>query len=134
MRYVVRATNLPEDDFVRGYLECAEWCGIMSISENDATGESGQQALELSVSPRWTFRSLERAKGDCDDFRSDAGDLLDEWEDSQAGHDFWLTRNRHGAGFWDRGREHGEELSDMARPYGESYVDFDPDSETLELV
>ncbi len=21
--------------------------------------------------------------------------------DAQAGHDFWLTRNRHGAGFWD---------------------------------
>jgi hypothetical protein len=36
--------------------------------------------------------------------------LLDEecpeWrnlEPGQVGHDFWLTRNRHGAGFWDRG-------------------------------
>lgn len=26
------------------------------------------------------------------------------WADpAQVGHDFWLTRNHHGAGFWDRG-------------------------------
>lgn len=36
----------------------------------------------------------------------------------QAGHDFWLTRNRHGDGFWDRGLgERGERLSDAARVY-----------------
>lgn len=26
---------------------------------------------------------------------------------ARAGHDFWLTRNGHGAGFWDRGLPHG---------------------------
>ena len=36
------------------------------------------------------------------------------------GHDFWLTRNRHGAGFWDRGLgELGERLTEACRPYGE---------------
>lgn len=25
--------------------------------------------------------------------------VYDSYEDSQAGHDFWLTRNDHGAGF-----------------------------------
>ena len=29
--------------------------------------------------------------------------------DSQAGHDFALTRNRHGAGFWDRPEMYGVE-------------------------
>ncbi|KKL49145.1 hypothetical protein LCGC14_2318420, partial [marine sediment metagenome] len=39
---------------------------------------------------------------DCDRFRELAGDLLDESSDPTAGaHDFWLTRNGHGAGFWD---------------------------------
>ena len=35
------------------------------------------------------------------------------------GHDFWLTRNRHGAGFWDRGLGAlGETLSKMAKVHG----------------
>lgn len=36
-----------------------------------------------------------------------------------AGHDFWLTRNGHGAGFWDRGLgEVGDKLSEACEPYG----------------
>src|SRR5215213_9921810 len=39
---------------------------------------------------------------------------------SQAGHDFWLTRNRHGAGFWDRGLgDLSNRLSDASKVYGE---------------
>lgn len=38
----------------------------------------------------------------------------------QIGHDFILTRNRHGAGFWDRGLgERGDRLTDAAHAYGE---------------
>ena len=29
----------------------------------------------------------------------------------QAGHDFWLTRNGHGAGFWDRPELYGEDVA-----------------------
>jgi hypothetical protein len=37
----------------------------------------------------------------------------------QAGHDFLLTRNGHGAGFWDRGNgDLGDRLADAARVYG----------------
>jgi len=40
---------------------------------------------------------------------------------AQHGHDFWLTRNRHGAGFWDRGYgDLGKDLTDKAHTYGES--------------
>lgn len=44
----------------------------------------------------------------------------------QIGHDFWLTRNGHGAGFWDRfmrgvGADFGRHLTDTAKPYGESH-------------
>ncbi len=28
-------------------------------------------------------------------------DTLEPFDSRMAGHDFWLTRNRHGAGFWD---------------------------------
>ena len=44
----------------------------------------------------------------------------------QVGHDFWLTRNHHGAGFWDRGNgAAGDELSKLCHPYGESYLHID---------
>lgn len=37
----------------------------------------------------------------------------------QFGHDFWLTRNGHGAGFWDRGLGGlGDTLTKWAEPYG----------------
>jgi hypothetical protein len=43
------------------------------------------------------------------------------YDDGQAAHDFWLTRNGHGAGFWDRGLgEVGDELTANAKPFGES--------------
>lgn len=39
------------------------------------------------------------------------------WE--LAGHDFWLTRNGHGAGFWDRGLgELGERLTVASKTFG----------------
>lgn len=41
-----------------------------------------------------------------------------EWTEEQLAHDFWLTRNGHGAGFWDRGLESGDILSNWAKIYG----------------
>ena len=39
--------------------------------------------------------------------------------EAMLGHDFWLTRNGHGAGFWDRGLgELGEQLSDACKTFG----------------
>ena len=34
-------------------------------------------------------------------------------------HDFWYTRNGHGAGFWDGDYENGEVLTDIADSFGE---------------
>jgi hypothetical protein len=68
--------------------------------------------------------TLTRMARSCDVFRAEAGDLLDGIDEAQAGHDFWLTRNRHGAGFWDRGLGWvGEELTRKAHTYGERYLE-----------
>lgn len=49
------------------------------------------------------------------------GDLLNGIDPGQAGHDFWLTRNGHGAGFWDRGHgQQGDDLHKWAKSYGEA--------------
>lgn len=55
------------------------------------------------------------------DLTSEAVTGVAHYTADQAGHDFALTRNHHGAGFWDRGLgEHGGRLTANAEPYGES--------------
>ena len=42
-------------------------------------------------------------------------------QDGRAGHDFWLTRNHHGAGFWDGDwpEPQATALTDAAHAFGE---------------
>jgi hypothetical protein len=90
------------DTILQAYLVCALW------SSNDEDGEpldSNFTVDDFSVS------FTEQAKKDIKDFVELAGDMLNDWEESQIGHDFWLTRNGHGAGFWDRDLPYGKELS-----------------------
>lgn len=52
--------------------------------------------------------------------------------DSQIAHDFWLTRNGHGAGFWCRGTEElGERLTELSQEYEERHLYLN--DETLEI-
>lgn len=45
------------------------------------------------------------------------------YEASHIGHDFWLTRNGHGAGYWDRGLgKIGDQLTDIAKTFGEAVL------------
>ncbi len=54
-----------------------------------------------------------------------AGARLKGIDDEMIGHDFYLTRNHHGAGFWDRGLgERGESLTKLAHTFGETDYEF----------
>ncbi len=61
---------------------------------------------------------------DCAKFISENDTLLHDGgkEPDQAGHDFWLTRNGHGAGFWDGDwpEEIGKKLTAAAKKFGET--------------
>ncbi|HKU17678.1 MAG TPA: hypothetical protein VJP80_00215 [Candidatus Saccharimonadales bacterium] len=101
--------------FTLAYMEAALW-----FSTNEA-GDSLDGLSTKALAPE-TRREMIR---DCRDFYRNQLILLREtierrdaaWE--LHGHDFWLTRNRHGAGFWDRGYgSAGEALSAAARVYG----------------
>lgn len=80
------------DAFTSAYIECALWS---SITENGhpVDDECGIEDIEDD--------SLKAMVEDCKAFQTAYGELFDGVE-SQAGHDYWLTRNGHGAGFWDR--------------------------------
>lgn len=69
--------------------------------------------------------TAQQMREDVTDFVNANAALLKEsgQSEEQIGHDFWLTRNGHGAGFWDRGLgEVGDKLSDACKPYGGVYL------------
>jgi len=152
-QYVVRAVNLPADPFTRGFLECAEWAGL---SDSDAyceacglEAETGgecedcgadifttREAFEDCAAPRWSPGSLTRAAEDCEAFKRDNAADLEGADMAQAGHDFYLTRNRHGAGFWDGDypKDVGDRLTAACRPYGETYEWFNTTTGMIETT
>ncbi len=91
------------------YLNCALWS---STDDNDNPLDENYDIDDIDQSAK--DESLEDING----FLDIAGTLLDGQTDEQIGHDFWLTRNGHGAGFWDRGLEHGDELTKLCEPFG----------------
>jgi len=111
-----------EEDFIIGYLEAAEWCGI-----HDANEDAEEMASERDVDFTWDRDTAHEAAMDCLDFLATAPEGgIPEYghpvysDANLAGHDFWLTRNGHGAGFWDRGLgDLGKALTEHCKPYGE---------------
>ena len=107
------------DAFTIAYLECALW------SSTDESTPSGGQPMDNNYSlDDCTQAFLRQAAADCLVFQRDnEADLNCEGSQStvHAGHDFWLTRNRHGAGFWDGDwpDAEGKRLTDAAHAFGE---------------
>lgn len=109
-------SNQNTRDFVIAYFECALW----SSTEWDEEGNAGEP-LDANYGIDDIHPVTKRAgMRDCISFVTVYGDLLDQVGDyASHGHDFWLTRNHHGAGFWDRGYEEiGEQLTKAAKGYG----------------
>lgn len=105
------------DKFTLAYIECALW----SSTDND--GNPLDDNCSADDIEQDTFRQME---DDCKDFQESNNELLMKaychnagYSEDYAGHDFWLTRNGHGAGFWDRGLgDIGKELTEAAKAYG----------------
>lgn len=103
------------DIFTQHYLAAALW-----LASGDTDAETNA-ICNTSVEDLPAV-TREAAQHDCLGFREAAGALLEGIPDEQAGHDFYLTRNRHGAGFWDREQipeKHGAELTALAHAAGE---------------
>lgn len=95
---------------LNGYLEAALWTDEEEV---------GPGNIEDDISSDAKIDAYQDVKK----FMLQAGDLIDNLDPSQVGHDLWLTRNGHGAGFWDRGLgDVGEKLSDIARGMGSKHM------------
>jgi hypothetical protein len=97
--------------FIRGYTTAALWSTFDEY-----------YSLELAEATKEAFRA------DCIKFVSENLENLNKYKvhmenpawsgEEMAGHDFLLTRNRHGIGFWDRGAgEVREKLTEAAHKY-----------------
>lgn len=102
--------------FFQAFVEAALW------SSSDINNEDSDISLEnenysIEDIDKNTLVSLEK---DCRSFFDDNYSLIkDNLE--RAGHDFWLTSNRHGAGFWDGDweKEIGRKLTEESHNYSE---------------
>jgi hypothetical protein len=118
------------NDFERGYIEAALWSS-MDNSDPNTGGDPLDSNYDIEdISPE----AMERIRKDCAEFQKINANLLEEYyqrmgsynehsAESRAGHDFWLTRNGHGAGFWDRTELKegglGKKLTEAAHKFGE---------------
>lgn len=119
--YAIELAGANIDAMVTGYLECQLWVQ----SDMDRAGDTGEPMLDANY--------------DIDDIDTDYVDavrdelralvavhpiavrmFLSHYDAAQFGHDFYLTREHHGAGFWDRGLpgELGRYLTDIAHAAG----------------
>lgn len=111
------------DEFKDAYIEA------MFFSSTDESDEQGGEPLdknydESDISPEL----MKKINEDCKDFIAENYEYIkDDLE--RAGHDFWFTRNGHGAGFWDGdwefevdGNNAGKHLTEASKAYGELNV------------
>lgn len=103
-----REREVNMDTFTAAYVDCALW-----VFELDGLGIDLPDGLQ------------EQAEEDCKAFQESnwqdlAGKFHSEEGTARAGHDFYLTRERHGAGFWDGDYPHdvGSRLTESAQAYG----------------
>jgi hypothetical protein len=100
-----------ETDFYNGYIEALVWSSTPDGDEWD----------DASLAPE----TIERAQIECAAFMYRYECFIDAEEaqngdHSQAGHDFALTRNGHGAGFWDGDWPvYGDMLTKGSESFGE---------------
>ena len=80
------------DKFTLAYIEAALW------SETDDDGEPLDAKYSIENISSETLREM---RTDCERFQAANREHIPVGCEEQAGHDFWLTRNGHGAGFWD---------------------------------
>lgn len=113
------------DRFTQGYIEAAFFT---ETGDRDGAENGLEHATFAELAPG----ALARMVADCQKFQYgenavDFHNILPdehskaECEASMAGHDFWLTRNHHGAGFWDGDwpEPYATRLTDAACSFGE---------------
>ena len=116
------------DKFTKSYLETALWSSIIYEPGDKRNCDPFDAHFDIDdFSQEATLQALE----DCKSFQKEnKKDLIDE---AQAGHNFWLTRNHHGAGFWSGDYEKGKRLTKSTQKYNDLIIEIN-DNNTLYFI
>jgi len=116
MSPIIIETTKNEHLFINAYLEAIDFTECGDIDQPEHGAELDSAFMRESVIDCLAFFS----RIEC----YISGDNI-----AQSGHDFWLTRNGHGAGFWDRPEIYGdyfaEKFTKSAGSFGEVYATFE---------
>ena len=111
------AHNSVDPEFLAGYMGAFEWLWP----------EDGEDAIDRDKVRGWSADAKRKMRADCKAFvNANAADLalyceLSQRDMESAGHDFYLSREGHGAGFFDRGNHPVfDRLQKAARVWGEA--------------
>ncbi len=121
----------PEDELVDGYMDVDDEHALSGIHD-------GAPLDDHFGFDDFTVKSLRKAQADCDAFfdaleSAGIAECAAQYaDDGRIAHDFWLTRNGHGAGFWDGDYDGGENdigdaLTAIAKGFAGMYVSIDDD-------
>jgi hypothetical protein len=112
------------NSFELSYVETMCWS---STDENGTNFDSSEY-----TDTEFADETVARIKQDCAKFQTLSKAAFDSYNESSdeypidpkdyhVAHDFWLTRNRHGAGFWDGDYPEplATKLTDLAHTFGE---------------
>lgn len=120
-------------DFIKGYVIALLWSEVSDPDPGDPTG-GYFLVTDENVPDDFSQEAWLKIMRDCTDFELTHGAEIGASECSrgsgdhsvmeQAGHDFALTRNGHGAGFWDGDwpKEIGERLTLASKSYGSQHL------------
>lgn len=116
------------DEFLASYIGTAMW------SSNDESREDGGDPIDDNYDRSDLAPKAEaEMRADCERFLAENAAALssctcsrqsDTSKATQCGHDFWLTRNGHGAGFWDGDYSEPEatQLTDASKKFRECHL------------
>lgn len=116
-------------EFVEQYIVSALWSTIEETGDHehpryDTPLEDNYSAEDLAP------ETLIQMIADCKKFQEDNKEDLDGYTTTQAAHDFWLTRNRHGCGFWENDfgdPDANARMTEYCHKMGEVYLEVGDD-------
>lgn len=106
---------MTEEEELDSYLETALWS---STDEDEARTPMDR---DYRVGD-FTDGDRESARAELRMFMDRAEGMVLDGDTAHIGHDFWLTRNGHGAGFWDGDYANGDALTALCKEFGEVNV------------
>lgn len=100
--------------FFYQFVETALWSTTDESDPSGAPLDANYTASDIHPT------AVKRMEKECREFYLKYHTRFSEAEPDRYGHDFWLTRNGHGAGFWDGSYpKHGDFLTEKSEAYGE---------------